>query len=166
MSQQPLDHYTHLTNGGYLIIPEALLTQLRQYRQKSVADCEAGGVLIGTWRVAGKAHQLVRHAEITDVTVPVKGDSRTRFGFIRRSKHHLEKIKHAWSQSKHKQSYLGEWHTHPEPHPKPSSIDLHEWRNNLNSSQAIVIIVGIKSEWIGLWNGSEILSCERFRPDI
>lgn len=167
MSQLPLDQYAPLHNGGYLIIPETLLAQLRRYRQRSQVDTEAGGVLIGTWRVSGNTHKkVVKHAEITDVTVPEAGDSRSRYGFIRRSIHHLERIKRAWTESKQKQTYLGEWHTHPEIHPSPSPIDLLEWRKNLKTAPAIVIIVGIESEWIGYWDGERAYNCGCFVPDL
>uniref|UniRef100_UPI003CED28D9 Mov34/MPN/PAD-1 family protein n=1 Tax=Enterobacter cloacae complex sp. 280C5 TaxID=3395861 RepID=UPI003CED28D9 len=32
--------------------------------------------------------------------------------------------------------YLGEWHTHPEDFPQPSSTDLRSWRTGLKDDRA------------------------------
>jgi integrative and conjugative element protein (TIGR02256 family) len=45
--------------------------------------------------------------------------------------------------------YLGEWHTHPEDSPSPSSIDLGTWQRHLNADneQMVLLIVGRKEIW-------------------
>jgi integrative and conjugative element protein (TIGR02256 family) len=52
---------------------------------------------------------------------------------------------------------LGEWHTHPELDPSPSSIDLAGWRNKLlfdqfDSDVLYFVIVG--KEQINAWQGN------------
>lgn len=65
----------------------------------------------------------------------------------------LQKI---WEQSKGTCNYIGEWHTHPEPIPYPSSHDFSQWRKImkktvLDYSSIIFIIVG--TEKICVWQG-------------
>ena len=53
-------------------------------------------------------------------------------------------------------NYLGEWHTHPEDVPSPSSHDRRDWLRTLDTAQfeqsfLFFIIVGRTS--IGVWEG-------------
>src|SRR5262249_1861523 len=70
---------------------------------------EAGGVLLGR-------HLLDGSAIIVDsVTVPMAGDRRARTRFHRAQRRHQAAIDAAWATSEGTYTYLGEWHTHPEP---------------------------------------------------
>jgi integrative and conjugative element protein (TIGR02256 family) len=49
--------------------------------------------------------------------------------------------------------YVGEWHTHPEDVPAPSTIDLQEWSIVMKRNPGkpmIFLIVGRKEEWFGV----------------
>jgi integrative and conjugative element protein (TIGR02256 family) len=155
MLQTRPDLITCLPMGGYLIIPSKLIEQLYDYRQLSNIDTEAGGVLIGCWRnrVVNGVNKEPFHAELTDCTTPHRRDKRSRYGFFRRSSYHIKKVLQAWKHSSKEQSYIGEWHTHPEPHPKPSNEDIAQWQQNISGNKAILIIIGQKSNWIAYWDG-------------
>nr|WP_240635385.1 Mov34/MPN/PAD-1 family protein [Lysobacter enzymogenes] len=92
-----------------------------RYRQLRDADCEAGGLLLGS--VHG-CHML-----ITDATVPTRFDKRFRFFFERMESVHRLVASTMWRQSKGLIRYLGEWHTHPQDQPSPSGTDILEWRD-------------------------------------
>ncbi len=62
------------------------------------------------------------------VTTPMAGDRRGRTRFHRAQRRHQELIDQAWRDSDGTCTYLGEWHTHPEPVPTPSQIDWADWR--------------------------------------
>jgi integrative and conjugative element protein (TIGR02256 family) len=52
--------------------------------------------------------------------------------------------------------FLGDWHTHPEPHPTPSGTDLESMRDCFNRSKKqvnyfIMIIVGTSTPDLSLW---------------
>jgi proteasome lid subunit RPN8/RPN11 len=54
--------------------------------------------------------------------------------------------------------FVGEWHTHPEPHPAPSSLDLSSAREAFVTSIHelnffVSIIVGNEPEKLDLWVG-------------
>ncbi len=92
------------------------------------------------------------------VTEPMPGDRRTRYSFYRAKRRHQAAIDAAWVASGHTCTYLGEWHTHPETHPTPSSIDTHDWNRRLLQDQyceeLFFLIVGMQE--VRLWAAKEI----------
>lgn len=107
-------------NNRLLIFAEEAVAQMRAHAQHSPLQREAGGVLLGR-------HLLDSNNFVVDeVTVPQKGDRRSRFGFFRSNKHSaLAQAK--WATSQGTTAYLGLWHTHPESDPTPSYIDRADW---------------------------------------
>ncbi len=64
---------------------------------------------------------------------------------------HSEKINELWRESNGTSHLLGHWHTHCEPIPEPSSIDLKSWEKmskevseSSGLSPLLCLIVGIK----------------------
>ncbi len=155
MLQSKLDFLSLLPSGAYLILPHELIEKMHRYRQLNEADREAGGILVGSLRkdIDSERSADLEHIEIIDFTTPRPADRRSRFGFLRRNEHHLRQVHQVWKQSKMLQTYLGEWHTHAEPHPKPSFDDLKEWKRVLRDRKCILIIIGQASDWVAFWDG-------------
>lgn len=108
---------------------------------------EAGGILIGSYRGP--------HVEVSECTVPMPGDQRLRHMFDRKDPGHERAARDAWRRSHHTQTYVGEWHTHPEDHPSPSWLDRRTWSNvmrNHRDGPVLFLIVGRQEFWIGLGN--------------
>lgn len=105
------------------------------------------------------------HIEITDISEPGLNDLRTRFSFVRKGKHHRYLVTKAKIKSNNDIDYLGEWHTHPEVNPLPSSIDIYHWKKNLKGRHATLIIIGIESIWIGYWNGQKVTHLPKVKLD-
>lgn len=82
---------------------------------------EAGGILMG--RQIKNSLNVV----IDEISIPQLKDHRTRFTFFRHFLGHQSIINTLWTQSKGTCNYLGEWHTHPQAIPIPSSVDLKSW---------------------------------------
>ena len=60
-----------------------------------------------------------------------------------------------WKSTDRKMDYLGEWHTHPEPHPNPSSIDTRGWADVRAATTEVMlfVIAGTDEDWwIGCGN--------------
>lgn len=125
---------------------ESTLGTFCQHVQASDADCEAGGLLLGS--VHG-AHMIIGQA-----TVPTTCDKRLRYFFERMPFGHEAIAQARWAASQGTVRYLGEWHTHPEDYPDPSALDISEW-NRLSSKRKdkrpiLAVIVGRKSLYVEL----------------
>jgi len=131
-------------------IPWATIHNFQQHERHTL---EAGGVLLGR-------HLLDKSAIIVDqVTTPLPGDRRTRTSFYRSQKRHQKIIDQVWQASNGTCTYLGEWHTHPEPVPMPSMVDWRGWLKRLATDQftepLFFVIVGTQHTcvWEGTRNG-------------
>lgn len=136
-------------DGRVVKLDASAVQSLRAFEQHG-SRTEAGGVLLGRWIVGSGA--LVVDA----ITTPSKDDRRGRFSFFRDKREHQRQIDEAYERSNGTCSYLGEWHTHPEPHPTPSCTDRRDWVRRLKKDRVdidalVFIIVGTAS--IGVWLG-------------
>ena len=86
---------------------------------------ENGGILVGT---LNRGPVLT----ITDVSTPYPKDVRQRSRFKRVDSQHQSKMDRLWADSGYQKMYLGEWHTHNEDIPSPSSIDISGWLSKAN----------------------------------
>lgn len=140
-----------ISNNRKLKIDRKPIENMLSYAQDTTEKHEAGGVILG--RFIKDSNNI-----IIDVnTEPMKGDIRTRTRFKRGKKRHQEIIDKIWEESEGTCNYIGEWHTHPEENPSPSTTDLKSWtkilRNDYFSSKYLYfIIIGTKS--IGIWEGN------------
>ena len=120
---------------------------------------EAGGILLGC--VYPGSHVVVQK-----VTVPAYPD-RAGLCFFDRSRKRAQRIvEREWKNSSGVCMYLGEWHTHSEPHPDPSPRDRKMIRNMLRQTKMeidslFLVIVGTRSNWDGVENGERL---QRLRP--
>ena len=126
-----------------VLIPSAIVDQLNQFQQTGLQNLEAGGLLLGLRRGP--------HIEIARITTPLKNDIRTRASFHRRDLGHFQIADQVWMDCLHTVGYVGEWHTHPEPLPIPSSIDIAEWRRvmRIEKRSTIFLIVGTRNWFVG-----------------
>lgn len=104
-------------SGIELRVNAKIVSKLKHYIYASGMNKESGGILIGTQSVDGKTY------EVTDVTFPTTNDKRHRLSFLRSRIAANKEIHAAWKRSRGKENYLGEWHTHNEPNPRPSRMD-------------------------------------------
>ena len=140
-------------DGKRLKLDDAVLDRLALYRQVGLHHHEAGGVLLG--------RHLLDSSDIVvdEITEPMAGDSRSRFRFRRGQRNHQRRIDEAWLASRGTCVYLGEWHTHPEADPTPSSTDLHDWRRRLRTDAfggdaLYFLILGVRA--VRAWEGARV----------
>lgn len=127
------------------IYAKALLN-MKEYTQNCTSKPEAGGVLIGYYI---EPNNFV----ITNISTPSLLDRSSRYLFIRSKVYAQKFLNKKFKASDGKLIYLGEWHTHPEDYPTPSSIDNSSIKkqlkeNTLNSEIIFMIILGIKGMYI------------------
>lgn len=77
-------------------------------------------------------------------------------------------IKEDYEQSEHTRFYIGEWHTHPEDKPKPSSVDYCSIQDNYYTASLVapflfMIIVGRQTFHISAYNGNRFVEV---KPEV
>ncbi|MFW4597076.1 Mov34/MPN/PAD-1 family protein [Pseudomonas aeruginosa] len=133
-----------------VVVSEEVMTLITSYRQSSPEDWEAGGILMGKRRG--------QHLEVNFATAPQVKDIRSRYGFIRHPDGHQEIAESRLKLTNGEENYIGEWHTHPENHPLPSTIDTRDWRRLSKNHRAplLVIIGGIQACYFGILINSRL----------
>lgn len=106
-------------SGRLVSMDHNVVARAAAFRQTTFHHAEAGGLLLGLRRG--------QNLEVKWLTVPQKGDTRTRFGFFRETLGHASEALARWHATGSQADYVGEWHTHPESHPTPSDTDVSEW---------------------------------------
>ncbi len=119
---------------------------------------EAGGILLG--RIF--ENKII----IETITMPDIGDKAGLFFFNRKRRRAQDIVNTTWGDSKGEKIYLGEWHTHAESCPQPSSVDRDMIRNMLRDSIMEIdflftVIVGIDDYWVGLQKGRKLTRLKR-----
>lgn len=145
------------TEARVLIEPE-VLARLSIYRQLRPRDPESGGILLG--------YRRGEHLHVVDATEPHPRDRRSRFGFHRKESYHQSMAVRKWTESGQKMDYLGEWHTHPEQLPTPSSTDIRSWLDitDNKTNPMVFLIIGISNVWVGVGLGSGHRSTDLLVP--
>lgn len=107
------------------------------------------------------------HLHVVEHSDPRPSDRRARTRFRRESRGHATIALDRWRASGGVCDYVGEWHTHPERDPAPSTIDLREWALLLEAHQVplLFVIVGTQSRWVGIGSGTTIRRVEWLLPE-
>jgi integrative and conjugative element protein (TIGR02256 family) len=138
-----------LGRGRQVVISGETVEELLTFRQTG-NESEAGGLLVGMYLKEGD------HLYIDRLTTPQRCDRRSRFGFFRSLMHNV-RLQRIWRESEETRVFVGSWHTHPEPDPTPSAIDLKDWgrllaKGSFVGDELFFIIVGTKR--IRAWKGA------------
>jgi integrative and conjugative element protein (TIGR02256 family) len=128
----------------YVLLSDAVLAKISRFVIEPETRLEAGGILIG--------NQRSPHVEIVDCTTPLPGDRRLPNLFDRCDPGHQNSALTAWQNSGQTESFVGEWHTHPQDFPTPSSIDHKTWEKLLAraTDPLVFLVLGRKGFWCGL----------------
>jgi integrative and conjugative element protein (TIGR02256 family) len=135
-----------------LIFTGAVLSFMDNYRQTTLRRPEAGGQLF--------AKITPKLIVVAAATGPHRKDIRSRFSFIPNKKRLTTEIQTHFLKGLH---YVGDWHTHPQDIPKPSSLDIHSMRKSFSLSKHslehfLIVIIGKAPPpskiWVGLINRS------------
>jgi integrative and conjugative element protein (TIGR02256 family) len=139
--------FSYISRYGIIQFEEKVLEIFSSYQQKNIWDKESGGQLF--CRVS--ASKII----VVEATKPDFKSHRSRFSFGANRDKEQSHINKFFKKGFH---YIGDWHTHPENLPLPSSIDLSEIRSiftqsNHNLSAMLLVIVGREIFPDGIWGG-------------
>ena len=134
-----------IDGDGIVLIRAAVLEHVFNHRQARCWKREAGGQLFA--RIGGN------HWTIEQATGPRHNDSRSRFGFRPDRPAEQREIREKFALGLH---YVGDWHTHPESHPKPSAMDVTSMQQMVRASRHelpgfLLLILGTSTNSAGLW---------------
>ena len=96
-----------------ILFVSEVLEHLHRHRQRGLFANEAGGQLFGGRTATG--------LQVVAATGPYKGDARTRTSY---RSDPVAADRMIGVMRNRGLIYLGEWHTHPERHPRPSGRDV------------------------------------------
>lgn len=105
---------------NWVLVAYAVIKKLDHETWTCGGRAERGGILIGNYRGP--------HFEVTAFSEAGVGDLSEQFRFIKQDPKHQDMASRAWRASGGKDTYIGEWHTHPFGEPEPSTIDKNTWR--------------------------------------
>ncbi|MBS1706284.1 MAG: Mov34/MPN/PAD-1 family protein [Armatimonadetes bacterium] len=135
-----------------VVISRRAYANMCAFRQRA-NESEAGGILIGAFfPTKNEYHVCV-------ATRPSRFDRRGRYFFHRDAKNATRIARRFWSLSDGQLHYLGEWHSHPEPVPRPSITDKITMGRLRKDSTTVagclmLVIIGQETDWIGFWSES------------
>lgn len=128
-----------------------------RYRQIKPKMPEAFGVLIGSKDITAEFYEIV------EVTEPQQGDRYTRTSFTLKDPGHQSTVDSFYHNSGGELVYRGTWHTHPEPIPHASCIDIKDWKEcklRNKDKQLFFIIIGIKKRALYYFENETLLRQE------
>ncbi|MFO1077930.1 MAG: Mov34/MPN/PAD-1 family protein [Planctomycetota bacterium] len=134
--------------GGLVELAATAIAAMQNHRQLDPGAAEAGGVLLG--RLIRDSMDVV----VDRVSLPSPSDKRSRFRFFRAAKPAQGVVDAAWRASSGTSIYLGEWHTHAEGDPGPSTTDRRDWRRIMKWArfeQDALFFVIVGTSRIGVW---------------
>ncbi|MFT4850182.1 MAG: integrative and conjugative element protein (TIGR02256 family) [Sediminicola sp.] len=140
-----------ISGNGDIRIATPLILKLSNYCQLKNNQPESGGVLIGK-------HLNTNGSLLIDNFTPPQPTDKQERCLYYRSEEHSKIVKNVWQESNKHSTYVGLWHTHPEPIPSFSLTDRKDWSNALNNSRyegdkLFFIIVG--QTHIRCWIGTK-----------
>jgi integrative and conjugative element protein (TIGR02256 family) len=115
------------------------------YQQIESFSAEAGGQLFARFSDA--------EIRVERATGPRISDRRSRFGYVPDRRREQEEIDALHGRGLH---FIGDWHTHPEPNPRPSTSDIHSIRQAVRDSKHhlngfVLLIAGTERFPVGLF---------------
>lgn len=138
---------------GFVLLEERVLQLFSEHRQCHQRDPESGGILLG--------YRRGPHLHVAEATAPLESDEASRTRFFRSAAPHQKAAIERWRKSGGTMDYLGEWHTHPEHSPSPSTIDTRGWKriHSTHKMPMVFVIAGTHDRlWIGLGTRTDLRS--------
>ncbi|NOH04961.1 MAG: hypothetical protein HND47_24805 [Chloroflexi bacterium] len=147
----------------HIMITDSVANIFMTSRQFHKDDNERGGIVLGQINESNNKILVCR------ATIPSNVDSQGK-SFFRRN--HLAAqyvIEYEFFNSDRKNTYLGEWHTHPTKTAFPSQQDISMIRqqfaeNNVKVKFIFLFIVAHDELYVGMYNGNEINSIKMPLP--
>jgi len=138
-----------------LIIQPDALKIMKSFIQNDKKKHESGGILLGQIKDS--------KIYVQNVSTPNKFDKSGRYYFHRDKDAAQIIIDYEFANSCGSVIYLGEWHTHPEAAPSPSTQDMRMIKGQYNSGTlnvpfVLMIIQGTCKIFVSYFNGENLIT--------
>ncbi|CAM3435621.1 Mov34/MPN/PAD-1 family protein [Sphingobacterium prati] len=124
-------------NKYSIVIHRGPLDILERFTQNGAKAHEAGGIIVG--KIINEQINIIK------LSVPSRMDKSSRMSFDRNKDSAQIILDYEFHNSNGQFTYLGEWHTHPEPFPTPSNTDLQmlkqQFKNNRIMTDFIILLI-------------------------
>lgn len=129
---------------------------LVDFSSRGELEAEAGGILLG------QVNETNREVLVCRASVPSHSDSSLRTAFVRASSSAQLIIDYEFHNSAGRNTYLGEWHTHPTSKAAPSARDVamieEQFRINSVPAGILLMLIATRQEtYAGLYNGNILI---------
>lgn len=115
-----------IDNGPIVDLTPNIIEKVIPYLQLNGNTTEAGGCLVGF------ENHNTSNITLNDISLPGDKDIRNRVFCKLRDKVHKIFLNR---QIREKNFYMGNWHTHPQTAPTPSTIDISDWKTALHQDR-------------------------------
>lgn len=144
---------------GEIEFPVPILEYFVYHQQRHLHDKEAGGQIFWEYALGG-------HRRVAEITGPRLTDQRSRSRYKADHRQEQIEIDECFERGLY---LLGDWHTHPEPVPTPSTFDIETikeiYRTSSNPGPGfLLVIVGTKPLHEGLsvsWCNEKVVAISR-----
>jgi integrative and conjugative element protein (TIGR02256 family) len=128
---------------------DQVIAILREFTQREKKQPEAGGIILGKFDE--------NEIYILKLSTPTELDKANRYNFDRHRLSAQFVVNYEFFNSAGENTYLGEWHTHPEDFPSPSPTDIRMIQdqlrgNKIHTTFLLLIIKGLKGTYVGIYH--------------
>ena len=143
-------------NERSIYLADSVVDIFRQFRNLKRRN-ESGGVVLG------QVDETERRILVCRASIPSELDESAKNAFYRDMRAAKQIVEYEFYNSLGKNTYLGEWHTHPAKKAIPSNQDVKMIKEQFEISELrvnfiLMFVVASSEMFIGLYNGKEISS--------
>lgn len=141
----------------HVFLTKTVIGLFCRFRQIEQQGKEKGGIVLG--QISENEHRIL----VCRASVPGGQDRNKRRSFHRDRKKAQQIIEYEFYNSGSKNTYLGEWHTHPANRAIPSPQDIHMITDQLATNEMKVefilfFVVAQEELFVGLYDGQTMSS--------
>ena len=135
-----------------VFITDAVFNIFRKFQQIKASSYENGGILMG--QVSGSNKNIL----ICRASIPTHLDKNGENYFYRSMQFAQQIVDYEFYNSTGRNTYLGEWHTHPAKNATPSRQDIDMIKtqfkeNKIQTNFLLLCVVGISDLYLGFYDG-------------
>lgn len=140
-----------------IILTKGVRMIFYNYRQIKPSLPESGGIVLG--QISDNERQIL----VSRASIPSIHDKKYKYSFHRNARWAQYLVEYEFYNSGGKNTYLGEWHTHPADNAVPSEQDRIMLKqqfttNNMNTTFILLFIVAREELFISLFDGQKFVS--------